>query len=67
MRGDGPGRSSRSGGISTLEDIVALREMVELGVEGAIIGTALYVGRFTIEEALVAGAARTAPQRANHA
>jgi phosphoribosylanthranilate isomerase len=28
--------------------------MVDIGVEGAIIGTALYVGRFTIEEALVA-------------
>ena len=43
-----------SGGISTIEDILALRDMVEIGVEGAIIGTALYVGRFTIEEALVA-------------
>jgi phosphoribosylformimino-5-aminoimidazole carboxamide ribonucleotide (ProFAR) isomerase len=43
-----------SGGISTLEDIIALRDMVAVGVEGAIIGTALYVGRFTIEEALVA-------------
>ena len=43
-----------SGGISSLEDIVALREMVGSGVEGAIIGTALYVGRFTIEEALLA-------------
>jgi phosphoribosylanthranilate isomerase len=41
-----------SGGISTLEDIIALRDMVGSGVEGAIIGTALYVGRFTIEEAL---------------
>jgi phosphoribosylformimino-5-aminoimidazole carboxamide ribonucleotide (ProFAR) isomerase len=43
-----------SGGISTIEDILALRDMVEIGVEGAIIGTALYVGRFTVEEALVA-------------
>jgi phosphoribosylformimino-5-aminoimidazole carboxamide ribonucleotide (ProFAR) isomerase len=43
-----------SGGISTLEDILALRELVGIGVEGAIIGTALYVGRFTLEEALVA-------------
>jgi phosphoribosylanthranilate isomerase len=43
-----------SGGISTIEDIRALRDMVGIGVEGAIIGTALYVGRFTIEEALVA-------------
>jgi phosphoribosylanthranilate isomerase len=43
-----------SGGISALEDIIALRDMVGSGVEGAIIGTALYVGRFTIEEALLA-------------
>jgi phosphoribosylformimino-5-aminoimidazole carboxamide ribonucleotide (ProFAR) isomerase len=43
-----------SGGISNLEDILALREMVAIGVEGAIIGTALYLGRFTMEEALVA-------------
>jgi phosphoribosylformimino-5-aminoimidazole carboxamide ribonucleotide (ProFAR) isomerase len=50
-----------SGGISTLEDLVALREMVELGVEGAIIGTALYVGRFTIEEALVAAQLDSTP------
>jgi 1-(5-phosphoribosyl)-5-[(5-phosphoribosylamino)methylideneamino] imidazole-4-carboxamide isomerase/N-(5'phosphoribosyl)anthranilate isomerase len=43
-----------SGGISSLTDIAALAEMVPLGVEGAIIGTALYVGNFTIEEALAA-------------
>jgi 1-(5-phosphoribosyl)-5-[(5-phosphoribosylamino)methylideneamino] imidazole-4-carboxamide isomerase/N-(5'phosphoribosyl)anthranilate isomerase len=41
-----------SGGISSLEDIIALRDLVPVGVEGAIIGTALYVGNFTIEEAL---------------
>ncbi|PKQ32702.1 MAG: bifunctional 1-(5-phosphoribosyl)-5-((5-phosphoribosylamino)methylideneamino)imidazole-4-carboxamide isomerase/phosphoribosylanthranilate isomerase PriA [Actinobacteria bacterium HGW-Actinobacteria-2] len=46
-----------SGGISTLDDLRALRELVPLGVEGAIIGTALYVGNFTLAEALdVAGA-----------
>jgi phosphoribosylanthranilate isomerase len=45
-----------SGGISSLEDLRALRELVDLGVEGAIIGTALYVGNFTLPEALeVAG------------
>jgi 1-(5-phosphoribosyl)-5-[(5-phosphoribosylamino)methylideneamino] imidazole-4-carboxamide isomerase/N-(5'phosphoribosyl)anthranilate isomerase len=43
-----------SGGISSIADIVRLREMVSNGVEGAIIGTALYVGNFTIEEALAA-------------
>jgi len=47
-----------SGGISTLEDILALAEMVPQGVEGAIIGTALYVGNFTIEEALIAASSR---------
>ncbi|RLP11498.1 bifunctional 1-(5-phosphoribosyl)-5-((5-phosphoribosylamino)methylideneamino)imidazole-4-carboxamide isomerase/phosphoribosylanthranilate isomerase PriA [Propionibacterium australiense] len=41
-----------SGGITSLEDIQAIRAMVDQGVEGAIIGTALYVGRFTLPEAL---------------
>ncbi|GMA31690.1 hypothetical protein GCM10025875_16820 [Litorihabitans aurantiacus] len=45
-----------SGGISTLEDLRVLRELVPTGVEGAIVGTALYSGAFTIEQALdVAG------------
>jgi len=45
-----------SGGIAQLDDLRALRELVPLGVEGAIIGTALYVGNFTLTEALaVAG------------
>ena len=48
-----------SGGISTLADILALAELVPTGVEGAIIGTALYVGNFTLEEALLA--AQTPP------
>ena len=43
-----------SGGIATLEDLHALRALVPSGVEGAIVGTALYVGSFTIEEALQA-------------
>ena len=41
-----------SGGVSTLDDIRALRAMVDRGVEGAIIGTALYVGNFTLVDAL---------------
>ncbi len=41
-----------SGGISSLSDLAALDELVEVGVEGAIIGTALYVGNFTLTEAL---------------
>ena len=45
-----------SGGISNLDDIAALRELVPLGVEGAIVGKALYAGAFTLAEALdVAG------------
>jgi phosphoribosyl isomerase A len=45
-----------SGGISSLDDIAALRELVPLGVEGAIMGKALYAGKFTLAEALdVAG------------
>jgi 1-(5-phosphoribosyl)-5-[(5-phosphoribosylamino)methylideneamino] imidazole-4-carboxamide isomerase/N-(5'phosphoribosyl)anthranilate isomerase len=46
-----------SGGISSLADIVALRELVPLGLEGTIVGKALYAGAFTLGEALdVAGA-----------
>lgn len=41
-----------SGGISSLADIAALTSMVEIGVEGAIVGKALYAGAFTLEEAL---------------
>jgi 1-(5-phosphoribosyl)-5-[(5-phosphoribosylamino)methylideneamino] imidazole-4-carboxamide isomerase/N-(5'phosphoribosyl)anthranilate isomerase len=41
-----------SGGISTLEDIKALSELVPLGLEGAILGKALYAKRFTLEQAL---------------
>jgi len=47
-----------SGGISALEDLAALRELVPSGVEGAIVGKALYAGRFTLAQALdVAGRA----------
>ena len=41
-----------SGGVSTLEDIRALRGLVEAGAEGAIVGKALYAGQFTLAEAL---------------
>ena len=45
-----------SGGISSLDDVAALRELVPLGLEGAILGKALYAGAFTLTEALdVAG------------
>ncbi len=41
-----------SGGISTLDDLRALRALTEAGLEGAIVGTALYEGAFTLVEAL---------------
>jgi len=41
-----------SGGVSGLADLRAIAELVPLGVEGAIVGTALYEGAFTLEEAL---------------
>ncbi|MFC0682117.1 bifunctional 1-(5-phosphoribosyl)-5-((5-phosphoribosylamino)methylideneamino)imidazole-4-carboxamide isomerase/phosphoribosylanthranilate isomerase PriA [Lysobacter korlensis] len=45
-----------SGGVSSLDDIAELRELVPLGLEGAIVGKALYSGAFTLAEALdVAG------------
>ena len=47
-----------SGGITDLDDLAALRAMVPDGVEGAIVGTALYEGRFTLEEALAVAGSR---------
>ncbi len=41
-----------SGGIATLDDIADLRELVPHGVEGAIVGKALYAKAFTLAEAL---------------
>ncbi len=40
-----------SGGVSSLDDVAALRDL-GAGIEGAIIGTALYVGNFSLPEAL---------------
>ena len=45
-----------SGGISNLGDIAELATLTSLGIEGAIVGKALYAGAFTVQEALeVAG------------
>lgn len=41
-----------SGGISSLDDLAALRTLVPHGVEGAIVGKALYAGKFTLPQAL---------------
>lgn len=41
-----------SGGVSTVDDLRAIATLTDEGVEGAIIGKALYAGRFTLTEAL---------------
>lgn len=41
-----------SGGVSSLNDLRTLSGLLEVGVEGAIVGKALYAGAFTLEEAL---------------
>ncbi|QHE69187.1 Phosphoribosylformimino-5-aminoimidazole carboxamide ribotide isomerase / Acting phosphoribosylanthranilate isomerase [Rhodococcus sp. WAY2] len=43
-----------SGGVSTIDDLTAIAGLVDQGVEGAIVGKALYAGRFTLPEALAA-------------
>lgn len=43
-----------SGGVSSLADLRTLADLVPLGVEGAIVGKALYAGAFTLSEALAA-------------
>jgi phosphoribosylformimino-5-aminoimidazole carboxamide ribonucleotide (ProFAR) isomerase len=43
-----------SGGVSSLDDLRAIGELVPLGVEGSIVGKALYAKAFTLEEALAA-------------
>jgi len=41
-----------SGGVSTLEDIRKLKALKSVGLEGAILGKALYAGKLTLREAL---------------
>ena len=43
-----------SGGVASLTDLHAIAGLVPLGVEGAIVGKALYAGAFTLPEALAA-------------
>jgi 1-(5-phosphoribosyl)-5-[(5-phosphoribosylamino)methylideneamino] imidazole-4-carboxamide isomerase/N-(5'phosphoribosyl)anthranilate isomerase len=49
-----------SGGVSTLDDLRAIASLASVGVEGAIVGTALYTGAFALEDALSAVAEATA-------
>jgi phosphoribosylanthranilate isomerase len=45
-----------SGGIAVLQDLIELRAMTDIGIEGAIVGKAIYSGAFTVAQALeVAG------------
>jgi len=48
-----------SGGVSSLDDLRALASLTPVGVEGAIVGKALYAGAFTLEEALTAASQET--------
>jgi phosphoribosylanthranilate isomerase len=41
-----------SGGVSSLDDLRAIAALTENGVEGAIVGKALYANAFTLEDAL---------------
>ena len=41
-----------SGGVSTLADLEAIKSLTAIGVEGAIVGKALYAGAFTLQEAI---------------
>jgi phosphoribosylanthranilate isomerase len=43
-----------SGGVSSLDDLRAIAALVDIGIEGAIVGKALYAGAFTLPEALAA-------------
>lgn len=43
-----------SGGISSLADIAAVGQLADQGVEGVIVGKALYAGQFTLAQALAA-------------
>jgi 1-(5-phosphoribosyl)-5-[(5-phosphoribosylamino)methylideneamino] imidazole-4-carboxamide isomerase/N-(5'phosphoribosyl)anthranilate isomerase len=42
-----------SGGVSSLADLQAIAGLVPVGIEGAIVGKALYAGEFTLEQALL--------------
>jgi phosphoribosylformimino-5-aminoimidazole carboxamide ribotide isomerase len=41
-----------SGGVSSLADLTGLKEFEESGVSGAIVGKAIYEGRFSVSDAL---------------
>jgi len=52
-----------SGGVSSVEDVRRLRALEPAGLEGVIVGRALYEGRVQLEELLAATYCATPPQR----
>ncbi len=52
-----------SGGISSAEDVRRLRTLEPLGLEGVIVGRALYEGRVRLEDLLAAGSGAALPRR----
>ena len=56
-----------SGGVATLGDIRALARFADPGIEGVIVGRALYEGAFTLPEAIAASPARRAAGGAEEA
>ncbi|AKK03468.1 bifunctional 1-(5-phosphoribosyl)-5-((5-phosphoribosylamino)methylideneamino)imidazole-4-carboxamide isomerase/phosphoribosylanthranilate isomerase PriA [Corynebacterium epidermidicanis] len=54
------GKIVASGGISTVQDLINLAQFAEEGIDAAIVGTALYEGKFTLAEALTAVSAPNA-------
>lgn len=48
-----------SGGVASLDDIRRIKELEQDGVEGVIVGRALYSGAFTLREAMEAGSQPT--------
>ncbi len=59
---DRPAPVIASGGVSSLDDLRALAALAPLGVEGAVVGKALYAGAFTLPEALEAVREPEGPQ-----
>ena len=45
-----------SGGVGSVDDIKALAKLRHRGVRGVIVGRALYMGKFTLQDAIAAGA-----------
>jgi phosphoribosylformimino-5-aminoimidazole carboxamide ribonucleotide (ProFAR) isomerase len=45
-----------SGGVGSLDDIVALARLRHRGIRGVVVGRALYAGKFTLRQAIAAAA-----------